>query len=86
MTKSKSQLTASHWGVGVAHVRNGVLERVEGYQDDNDPSLINENIASSLNGDARVLRPSVRRGWFRPAGRREIRDASAVAENTPGQG
>lgn len=64
MTESKSQLTASHWGVGVAHVRNGVLERVEGHQDDNDPSLINENIASSLNGDARVLRPSVRRGWL----------------------
>ena len=64
MTKSKSQLTASHWGVGVAHVKNGVLERVEGHQDDNDASLINQNIASSLNGEARVLRPTVRRGWL----------------------
>jgi biotin/methionine sulfoxide reductase len=64
VTKSKSQLTASHWGVGVAHVKNGVLERVEGHQDDNDASLINQNIASSLNGEARVLRPTVRRGWL----------------------
>lgn len=64
MTKRKTQLTASHWGVGVAHVKDGVLDRVDGHHDDPDASLINQNIASSLNGDARVLRPAVRRGWL----------------------
>ncbi|MEM9783904.1 MAG: molybdopterin-dependent oxidoreductase [Pseudomonadota bacterium] len=57
-------LTASHWGAGIAVVENGRVVAVEPHPDDPDPSAINGNIAGSLNGRARVLRPAVRRGWL----------------------
>jgi len=60
-----SKLTASHWGAGKATVINGKLIEVCPHPEDPAPSPINENIASSLNGQARVLRPSIREGWLR---------------------
>ncbi|MEM6677188.1 MAG: molybdopterin-dependent oxidoreductase, partial [Pseudomonadota bacterium] len=56
--------TASHWGAGIAETRDGRLIAVHAHPDDPDPSAINGNIASSLNGRARVLRPAIRRGWL----------------------
>ena len=61
---SEKRLTASHWGAGLATISSGRLIGVEAHPDDPDPSAINENIATSLNGKARVLRPAVRAGWL----------------------
>lgn len=64
MTRSGKQLTASHWGVGVATIKNGRILAVDGHPDDPAPSPINTNIPSSLHGKARVLRPAIRRSWL----------------------
>ncbi|MEM9279222.1 MAG: molybdopterin-dependent oxidoreductase [Pseudomonadota bacterium] len=61
-------LTSSHWGVGIAYAENGKLTHVDGHPDDPNPSPINDNIASSLNGAARVLRPAIRKSWLEDGG------------------
>ncbi|MEM9331925.1 MAG: molybdopterin-dependent oxidoreductase [Pseudomonadota bacterium] len=58
-------LTSSHWGVGIGSSLDGTLVEVSNHPDDPNPSPINGNIVSSLNGEARVLRPSFRRGWLK---------------------
>jgi biotin/methionine sulfoxide reductase len=57
-------LTSSHWGIGLVTARAGKVAVVEGHPSDPDPSHLNHNMASSLNGKARVLRPAVRKGWL----------------------
>ena len=59
-----SHVTASHWGPGIATIREGRLEAVNPHPGDPAPSRINDNIVSSLKGRARVLRPAVRRGYL----------------------
>ncbi|WP_299750710.1 molybdopterin-dependent oxidoreductase [uncultured Tateyamaria sp.] len=59
-----SRLTANHWGVGRAQIVNGRIAKVTGHPSDPDPSPINDNIASSLNGRARILRPAIRKSWL----------------------
>ncbi|MEM9639748.1 MAG: molybdopterin-dependent oxidoreductase, partial [Pseudomonadota bacterium] len=66
---SEKRLTASHWGVGVATIEDGRVVSVEGHPDDPCASDINGNIAGSLRGSARVLRPAIRKSWL--DGRRE---------------
>ncbi|MEM7216528.1 MAG: molybdopterin-dependent oxidoreductase [Pseudomonadota bacterium] len=68
MTDIVRGLTSSHWGVGIAHAEDGRLTHVEGHPDDPSPSPINRNIASSLNGSARVLRPAIRKNWLENGG------------------
>jgi len=60
----KKQVTGNHWGAGVAQISEGELLSVGSHQNDPDPSLINENIASSLKSSARVLKPSVRKSYL----------------------
>lgn len=57
-------LVCNHWGPGLAQVQGGKLTGVLPHPQDPAPSGINGNIASSLNGRARVLRPAVRKGWL----------------------
>jgi biotin/methionine sulfoxide reductase len=57
-------VTSSHWGLGVAESIDGKLAAVHPHPNDPNSSKINDNIASSLNGDARVLKPAVRRSWL----------------------
>lgn len=64
VTNSVTKLTANHWGVGVATVRDNTVISVAGHPDDPQPSKINGNIASSLQGDARVRRPAIRKSWL----------------------
>ena len=59
-----TKLTASHWGAGIATTDGARLLDVTPHPDDPNPSPINGNIASSLNGGARVLQPAVREGWL----------------------
>ena len=44
--------------------QDGRVTAVKPHDSDPDPSPLNENIAASLNGRARVLRPAIRRGWL----------------------
>ena len=80
MSDTKSHLTSSHWGAGVVRVKGGKLTGVDSHADDPAPSAINDNIASSLNGRARVLRPALRKGWLEksttPRGRDEFVEVS----------
>jgi len=57
-------LTSSHWGPGVVRVKDGRIESVDDHPNDLAPSQINQNIASSLNGAARVLKPAIRSSWL----------------------
>ena len=68
--RSTHTLTASHWGAGMAEIRDGQLVAVHPHPNDPNPSQINGNIASSLNGRARILRPAIRRGWLEGNGTR----------------
>ncbi|WP_419913859.1 molybdopterin-dependent oxidoreductase [Hoeflea sp.] len=68
--RSIRKLTASHWGAGLAEIRDGRLVAVHPHPDDPNPSKINGNIASSLAGRARVRRPAIRRGWLEGDGTR----------------
>ena len=63
-SNAKRQNTSTHWGPGIAEVKDGVLMSVSQHPDDPDPSRINENIASSLYGKARVLRPAIRQSYL----------------------
>ncbi|WP_136443905.1 molybdopterin-dependent oxidoreductase [Pacificoceanicola onchidii] len=74
-TGSTHKPTASHWGAGIAEIDgNNRLVAVHPHPADPNPSQINGNIASSLNGRARVLRPAVRRGWLDGSGGTRGRD------------
>jgi len=64
MPKDKTYLTASHWGPGRARIADCRISDVAPHPDDPDPSPINSNIAGSLNGAARVLRPAIRKAWL----------------------
>lgn len=57
-------LTSSHWGIGLVQTRDGRVTSVDAHPSDPDPSPINQNMAESLNGRARILRPAVREGWL----------------------
>ncbi len=57
-------LTSNHWGAGIVTVSDGRIVDVEAHPADPSGSAINGNIAGSLNGRARVLRPSIRKGWL----------------------
>lgn len=63
-SRGRAGLVANHWGIGHAEIVGGQLTRVTGDARDPHPSRINDNIAGSLTGRARVLRPAVRRGWL----------------------
>lgn len=58
------QLTASHWGTGVAEIEDGILTSVGPHPGDPDPSRINENIVDGVYGPARVRRPAVRKSYL----------------------
>ena len=57
-------LVSNHWGVGRAVMQDGRLTDVLPHSADPAPSEINGNIAASLTGRARVMRPAVRKGWL----------------------
>lgn len=57
-------LTSNHWGPGIVTVADGRITDVRSHPADPAGSPINANIAGSLNGRARVLRPAIRKGWL----------------------
>ncbi|WED23797.1 molybdopterin guanine dinucleotide-containing S/N-oxide reductase [Vibrio sp. JC009] len=60
----KKYTTSSHWGAGIAEVKDGRLVGVNAHPADPDPSRINENMDSSLYGPARIKRPAVRKSYL----------------------
>ncbi|MEM8790194.1 MAG: molybdopterin-dependent oxidoreductase [Pseudomonadota bacterium] len=76
--ETRTALTSSHWGIGVVETRDGRITSVKPHPSDPDPSPLNENIAGSLNGTARVLRPAVRASWLE--GRRGERGRDPFVE------
>ncbi|MEM7238352.1 MAG: molybdopterin-dependent oxidoreductase, partial [Pseudomonadota bacterium] len=62
---SQTRLTSSHWGIGVVETHEGRIKSVTAHPSDPDPSPLNDNIAGSLNGGARILKPAVRASWLR---------------------
>ncbi len=65
VTRSGRRLTSSHWGIGLVETRDGRIVSVDPHPSDPDPSPLNQNIAGSLNGPARVLRPAIRASWLK---------------------
>ena len=61
---TQHKLTANHWGVGIATVQDGRIVSVDAHPNDPQGSRINDNIASSLSGAARILRPAIRKSWL----------------------
>ena len=59
-----TKLTANHWGVARALVKDGRVMSLRGHPGDPEPSMINDNILSSLQGGARILRPAIRKSWL----------------------
>ena len=59
-----NHVTSNHWGLGCVESADGKLIAVHPYPDDPASSKINNNIASSLNATARVLKPALRRSWY----------------------
>lgn len=57
-------LTCNHWGAGVVTLRDGRIDSIADHPLDPNPSHLNGNMAGSLNGGARVLRPAVRRSYL----------------------
>ncbi|MEM9350501.1 MAG: molybdopterin-dependent oxidoreductase, partial [Pseudomonadota bacterium] len=78
MTADGTHLTSNHWGMGLVQIRDGRVIGVDPHPRDLEPSAINDNIAGSLAGRARVLRPAVRQGWLE--GRRGVRGREPFVE------
>lgn len=64
MDQDVKKLTASHWGVGLATIRDDRIVAVDGHARDPAVSKINQNIPGSIHGKARVLRPAIRKSWL----------------------
>lgn len=64
MNEDVKKLTASHWGVGLATIRDNRIVAVDGHARDPAPPEINLNIPGSIHGNARVLRPAIRKSWL----------------------
>ncbi|MEM6478592.1 MAG: molybdopterin-dependent oxidoreductase [Pseudomonadota bacterium] len=64
MERSAQKLTSNHWGIGIVHARNGRITHIDPHPLDPAPSDLDANLAASLTGRARVLRPAIRCGWL----------------------
>lgn len=73
--ESRTQLTTQHWGTYEISAEEGRLVGVEPWAGDPDPSPIGKSMLGTTQGNMRVARPAVRRGWLEgdrssPSGRR----------------
>jgi biotin/methionine sulfoxide reductase len=55
---------ASHWGSYSVEVVDGQVTAVTPHPEDTDPSPLLANVAGTVRSPARVLHPTVRRGWW----------------------
>lgn len=80
MNEDVKKLTASHWGVAVATVRDNRITAIEGHASDAAASEINQNIPGSLHGKARVLRPAIRKSWLERTPKAAMRGRDSFVE------
>lgn len=64
MSSLGGKITSNHWGLGVVEALDGRIISVGAHPADPDPSPLNNNMQASLGGDARILRPAVRKSWL----------------------
>lgn len=62
--ESRTLLTTMHWGTYEVSAQNGRLVGVEPWSGDPDPSPIGRSMLGTTEGNMRVARPAVRRGWL----------------------
>ncbi len=62
--ESETLLTTMHWGTYEVRAENGRLVGVEPWSGDPDPSPIGRSMLGTVQGDLRVSRPAIRRGWL----------------------
>ncbi len=55
---------ASHWGNYSVEVAEGSVGAITAHPDDGEPSPLLANVADTVRSPARVLHPTVRRGWW----------------------
>lgn len=63
MTKDLS-LTAAHWGVYRAEIKNGKVTALHDFEEDTDPSDIGHGIVDALDAPSRITAPVVRESWL----------------------
>jgi biotin/methionine sulfoxide reductase len=84
--KSRKVMHSSHWGAFSVEAENGQLRRVQPFAGDPDPSPLLRNFEGEGNTRARVLQPSIRRGWLEGRGQgvthRELRGNDSYVEVT----
>ena len=61
---NKTYLTTTHWGTFRARVKNGLVTKLENFENDLDPSPIGQGILDSLHSPSRILAPMVRESWL----------------------
>ncbi len=62
--ESRTLLTTMHWGTYEVSAENGRLVGVEPWSGDPDPSPIGKSMLGAAQGNMRVARPAIRRGWL----------------------
>lgn len=62
--ESETLLTTMHWGTYEVGAENGRLVSVEPWSGDPDPSPIGSSMLGTVQGDLRISRPAIRRGWL----------------------
>ena len=61
--KKDLPLTSSHWGTYRAKVKDGKVEELIGWENDNDPSPIGPGIVDVHNHHTRIDSPMIRKSW-----------------------
>ena len=61
--KKDLPLTSSHWGTYRAKVKDGKVEELIGWENDNDPSPIGSGIVDVHNHHTRIDSPMIRKSW-----------------------
>ena len=61
--------TATQWGVFDVTVSDGVIQRVDGIQQDPDPAAIGQTLVDGVQHASRIQRPAIRKGWLAAADR-----------------
>ncbi len=75
-------LTATHWGVYRAEVRDGRVTALHDFEQDPDPSGIGHGIVDALDAPSRITAPMVRESWLKggPGTRTDQRGRDAFVQ------
>ena len=60
----KMKFTAAHWGTYKVKQKIGKNFKLLPFEQDKDPSDIGRGIESAIEGDSRIRKPAIRKGWL----------------------